>query len=168
MARRLLSVAIKLWRRDATFKVGARVDTWRCVTLIKHLVASASALAAEEVVKANLIEAGGTGVGGKVPSDSCMRLVGAQHHCCRVPSDDVADPRLHRFIAREVRLITRLDGVDVWGRDEGRQCNAEVSGPSEEAHEQELGALGTVCRNGALDLADQARRLRRVGIRDLF
>ena len=38
----------------------------------------------------------------------------------------------------------------------------------EEAHQEELGALGAVGRNGALDLADQACRLRWVGVGDLL
>ena len=154
MSGRLLAVAVELRRVDAPLEVRARIDAGRGMSLIEDLVAGAALLPAEEVVETDLVEARGAGVGGEMPADAGVRLVCAQHHGGGVPTNDVANARLHRLVAREGGLIARLDGVDVRGGGEGREIDAKVARSREEAHQQELGALGAVGRNGALDLAD--------------
>ena len=136
--------------------------------LIEDLVAGTPLLAAEEVVEANLVEARGAGVGGEMPADAGVRLVCAQHHGGGVPANDVADARLHRLISREGGLIARLDGVDVRRGGQGGEIDAKVARSREEAHQEELGALGAVGRDRSLDLTDQACRLRWVGVGDLL
>ena len=136
--------------------------------LVEDLITGAPLLTAEEVIEANFVEARGTGVGRKVPADTRVCLVGAEHHCRGVPANDVPDARLHRLVTREGGLITRLDGVDIRRGDEGGEIDTKVAGSCQEAHQEELGALRAMGRDGALDLADQACRLRWVGIRDLL
>ena len=168
MARRLLAIAVELWCVDAPLKIGARIDARGGVPLIEDLVAGAAHLAAEEMVVPNLVEARCTGVRRKMSADTGVRLVRAKHHGGGIPSNDVADARLHRLVTWECRLVTRLDGVDVRRGRQGWKVNAKFARPREEAHQQELGALRTVGGDRALDLADQACRLRWVGVGDLL
>ena len=168
MPRCLLSITIKLRCADAPLEVGAGVNARGGMTLIEDLVACATLLAVEEVVEADLVEACRTGVGGEVSADAGVGLVRAQHHGGGVPANDVADARLHRLVAGEGGLVTRLDGVDIWRGGQGWQIDAEVARSREEAHQQELGTLGAVGGDRALDLANQACRLRWVGIGDLL
>ena len=128
MSRCLLAIPVKLRRVDAPLEIGARINARRGVPLIEDLVAGAALLTAEEVVEADLVKARGAGVGGKMPADASVRLVCAQHHGGGVPPNDVANARLHRLVAREGGLITRLDRVDVRGGGQGRKVDAKVAG----------------------------------------
>ena len=58
----LLTESFKLRLPDPPLEEGARVDPWGRVSLVEDLVARAANLAAEEVVEADLIEAGRTRV----------------------------------------------------------------------------------------------------------
>ena len=165
---RLLAIAVELRCADAPLEIGARINARGVMPLIEDLIARAALLAAEEVVVTNLVETCRAGVGGEVSADAGVGLVCAHHHGGGVPANDVADARLHRLVAREGGLITRLDGVDVRRGDEGGEIYAKVARSREEAHQQELGALGAVGRDGALDLTDQACGLRWVGVGDLL
>ena len=149
-------------------KEGSRVDPWGRVSLVEDLVARAANLAAEEVVEADLIEAGRTRVRCKVAADPRVLLIGTQHHRRRIPAHDVPDARLHRLVAREARLITRLDGVDV---RRGRKCgeiHAKIASARHQAHHQESGTLWSVGGDRTLELGDQARRIGGICVGDLL
>ena len=168
MPRCLLSITIELWRADAPLQIGARIDAGGGMPLIEDLIAGTPLLTAEEVVEADLVEARSTGVGGEVSADAGVGLVRAQHHGGGVPANDVANARLHRLVAWEGGFVTRLDGVDVRRGRQGGEIDAKVASSREKSHQQKLGALRSVGGDGALDLADQACRLRWVGVGDLL
>ena len=138
------------------------------MSLIEDLVACATLLPAEEVVEANLVEARRARIRCQVSTDSWMLLIGAEHHRRSIPAHDMADARLHRLVAREGRLIARLDRVDVRGGSKRWQINAKVSRPRHEAHHQQLGPLRAVGGDRTLELGDQTRRIGGVRIRDLL
>src|SRR5699024_9514411 len=95
---------------------GPSVDARRSVALEEHLVAGAPLVpAAEEVVEADLVEAGGRGVWGDVAADPDVGPVRPGHHHRRVPPDEGPDAPLNVFVAGKVRLLSRCNGVDVVG-----------------------------------------------------
>ena len=164
----LLAESIKLRLPNPPLKEGARVDPWGRVSLVEDLVARAANLATEEVVEADLIEAGRTRVRCKVATDPRVFLIGTQHHRRRIPAHDVPDARLHRLVAREARLVACLDGVDV---RRGRKCgeiHAKITSARHQAHHQEAGTLRSVGGDRALELGDQARRIGGICVGDLL
>ena len=167
-SRRLLAIAIELWRSETALEIRTGINSGCAVPLIEDLIASTANLAAEEVVVANLIEARGARIRCKVSTDSREALVRAEHHRGGVPANDVADPCLHRLVAWEGRLVARLDRVDIGGGRKGWEVDAEVAGARHEAHHQEAGALWAVSGNGALQLRNQPCRVGWIGVGDLL
>ena len=96
-------------------------------------------LAPEEVVEPHLVERGRAGVGGQVAADGLGADVGPDHHHRRVPADEGPDPALEVLVAGEVRLLVGGDGVDVGGRDGGREVHLLLAGPLEDPHQQVAG-----------------------------
>ena len=82
---------------------------------------------AEEVVEADLVQAGGAGVGGEVAADALEPGVRAQHHGQRVPADHAPDAELHRLVAGEVGLLLGADRVDVAGLGQAREADLELA-----------------------------------------
>jgi hypothetical protein len=113
------------------------VDARRGVALEVHLVPGHPAvLAPEEVVEADLVEGGRTGVGGQVAADGLRPDVGPDHHHGGVPADEGADPALEVLVPRELGLGRGGDGVDVRRRDRRREADLGVAGPLEHPHEE--------------------------------
>ncbi len=151
---------------EATLEEGAGVDARRRMALVVDLVAHArGVLAAEEVVEADLVEAGRRGEGGEVAADARRGHVGAQDHGRRVPADHAPDAQLHVLVAREGRLLLRADGVDVARLGQRRQADVELAGALEELVEHELGALRTELLGQRVERGDPVARLVGVGVR---
>ncbi len=91
-------------------------------------------------------------------------VVRAEHHRCGVPADEPADPELHRFVAREERLLLRRDGVDVPRLSERRDPDVEHPGALEELVEDEPGSLGTARTDEGVERIHPLLRLRRVDV----
>ena len=68
------------------------------------------------------------------------RMVGPHHHDGGVPADVGPDAPLDVLVAGEPRLLVGRDGVDVRGRDRGREADLALPGPLEQLHQQEAGA----------------------------
>ena len=99
---------------QAALEERAGVDAGRGVALEVDVVAGvAVVLAAEEVVEADLVQAGRAGERGEVAADAVGVLVGSHHHHRRVPADEGADAPLDVLVAGEPRLGLAGDGVDV-------------------------------------------------------
>ena len=91
---------------QTAFEERTRVDARRGMTLDEHLIAVAAvALAAEEVVEADLVERGGGRVGREVSAEAVEAVVGAVDHDDRVPADERADAAFDVLVAREPRLL---------------------------------------------------------------
>jgi hypothetical protein len=132
---------VELALGQATFEERPRVHPGRGVALVEDVVAGALAvLAAEEVVEADLVQAGRRGVRGEVPTDAAEPGIGAEDHRRRVPADDPPDALLHALVTREGRLLLGADRVDVAGLGERRQPDLQLSGPLEELVDEEPGA----------------------------
>ena len=88
--------------------------------------------AAEEVVEADLVEHGRRGEGGEVPPDALGFLVRLDDHDGGVPADEPADALLEVLVTREPGFLLRRNGVDVGGRNRGR--DVDVAGPGVREH----------------------------------
>ena len=130
----LLAEPVELLLGEPALEEGAGVDAGRAVALDVDLVAAARVvLAAEEVVEADLVEAGGGLVGRDVTADLEALAVGAGHHDRGVPADEGADPALDLLVAGEPRLALGRDGVDVVGAAQRRDARPASRGPARAA-----------------------------------
>ena len=127
--RQLLAEAVQLVLGQPALQERAGVDAGRRVALEEDLVAGlAVVLAAEEVVEADLVQAGRRGVGGDVPADAEAGPVGAGDHDRRVPPDIGADPALDVLVAGEPRLALGRDRVDVVGAAQAGHADLLLAG----------------------------------------
>ena len=160
----LAAEVVELRFAQSTLEEGAGIDARRGMALVEDLVAHAlGILAPEEVVEADLVEAGGRGEGGQVPADARRRHVGAQDHGRGVPAHHAPDAQLHLLVAGEGGLLLGADGVDVARLGQRRQADVELAGPLEQLVEHELGALRTDLLGQRVERGDPVARL--VGIR---
>ena len=131
--REFLAESVELVLGEPSLEERPRVDAGRGVALDEDLVAGlAVVLAAEEVVEADLVQAGRRGVGGDVPADAEARPVGAGHHDRRVPPDVGADPALGVLIAGEPGLALGRDRVDVVGAAQAGHADLLLPGALEQ------------------------------------
>ena len=165
---RLAPEVVELLLAEPSLQEGARVDARSGVSLEEDLVAGAVVVAAEEVVEADLVEAGGAGVGRQVAADALELGVRAQHHRQRVPADEAPDLELHLLVAREVRLLLGADGVDVAGLDQVRQPDLQLARALEQAEEEEAGAVRAGLLHDRVERVDPLLRLDRVDVRQLL
>ncbi len=132
--RALLAEPVELRLGEASLEVGARVDAGGRVTLEPDLVAATGvALAAEEVVEADLVEAGRGLVGGDVAAHAQAGTVGARHHDRGVPADVGANASLDGLVAREPGLTLGRDGVDEVGAAQRRYADVLLAGSLEKS-----------------------------------
>ena len=132
--RQLLTETVQLLLGQPSFEERAGVDPRCRVALEEDLVAGlAVVLAAEEVVEADLIQAGRGGVGGDVPADAEAGAVGPGHHDGGVPPDVGADPALDVLVAGEPRLALGGNGVDEVGAAQPRHADLLLTGPLQQA-----------------------------------
>ncbi len=143
----LLAEAVELVLGQPALEVGAGVDARRAMALDEDLVATATALlrrcvlAAEEVVEADLVEAGARLVRRDVAADLEPLAVGAGHHDCGVPPDVGADPSFGVLVAGEPRLSLGRDGVDVVGAAQSRDADVGLAGTLEQSEHDVARAL---------------------------
>ena len=139
--QRLAPEVVELLLGEASLQEGPRVDARGGVPLEEDLVAGPVIGPAEEVVEADFVQAGRAGVGGQMTADALEARVGAQHHRQRVPADHAPDPKLHRLVAGEARLLLGRDGVDVAGLDQRWQADVQLSGALQQLVHEEAGAI---------------------------
>ena len=148
----LLAEAVELVLGEPALEVGPGVDAGGGVALDVDLVTAAGVvLAAEEVVEADLVEAGGRLVRRDVAAHLEALAVGARHHDRGVPADERADPALDVLVAGEPRLALGRDGVDVVGAAQRRDADLLLAGALEQPQHDVAGSL-------AAALVDHARR----------
>src|SRR6185437_3732319 len=92
----------------------------------------AMVLAAEEVVEADLVQAGGAGVRRDVAADAVLRAVGAADHDRGVPPDVRPDPALDVLVAGEPGLPLRRDGVYEVRAGQRRDADGALTGAFEQ------------------------------------
>ena len=137
---RLAPEVVELVLAEPPFEERPGVDPRGRVALVEDLVAGlAVVLAAEEVVEADLVQAGRRRVRREVPADAREAAVRAEHHRRRVPADEPADSPLDLLIAREERLLLGADGVDVARLGERRQPDLELAGTLQQLVDEEPG-----------------------------
>ena len=140
--RDLLAEAVELVLGQPALEEGAGVDAGGGVALDEDLVAAAGVvLAAEEVVEADLVQAGRRLVGGDVAADLEALAVGARDHHRGVPADEGADPALDVLVAGEPRLALGRDRVDVVGAAQRGDADLLLAGPLEQLEHHVAGAL---------------------------
>ncbi len=133
-----------------------------------HLVAGLPVgLAPEEMVEADLVQAGGAGVGGQVAADPLGRVVGPHHHDGGVPADVGPDPALDVLVAGEPRLLVRGDGVDVRRGDGGGEAHLVLPGPLEQLHQEEASPGLAAGVEDGVEGVDPLGRLLRIDVGEL-
>ncbi len=137
LVRELLAETVELPLGQAALEERARVHARRCVSLVVDLVAAAGVvLAAEEVVEADLVKAGGGCVRRNVATDLDARPLGAVHHDRRVPPGVGADAALDVLVAGEPRLRLGRDRVDVVGAAQAGHADLLLARSLEQAEHQ--------------------------------
>src|SRR2546425_4752773 len=102
LLERLAAEVVEISLAEPPFEEGPGVDAGAGVTLEEDLVArGAVVLAAEEVVEADLVQGRGRSVGGQVPADARVIVVGAHDHGHGVPAGHATDAELHGLVPRE-------------------------------------------------------------------
>src|SRR5258707_2910422 len=95
----------QLLHGETAFEERAGVDAGRGVSLEIYGVAlELRGARAEEMVEADFVERGGTGVGGNVAADVVLHASGAHDHGQRGSSNPALDSALEFLIAGEQRL----------------------------------------------------------------
>ena len=84
-----------------------------------------------------------------------------------VPSDVGADAAFEVLVAGEPRLFVGRDGVDVGGRDSGREADLGCSRPLEQLHEQEPGPVTTALLDDGVEGVEPLLGLGRVDVGNL-
>ena len=144
----LLTEARELRLVEPALEERAGVDAGGGVALDVDLVAAALvALAAEEVVEADLVERRRRLVRRDVPADLEALAVGRRDGHGGVPAQERADPALDVLVAREPRLALRRDRVDVVGAAQRRDADVLLAGPLEQSQHH-------VARAAAAPVAD--------------
>ena len=150
---------------EAALEEGARVDAGRGMALVVDLVTHARGiLATEEVIEADLVQAGGGRERGEVAADARRGLVGPQHHGHGVPADQAADAPLHVLVAGKGRFLFRADGVDVARLGQRRQTDVKLAGALQQLVQHELGALGSELLGEGIEGGDPVLGLIGVGV----
>jgi hypothetical protein len=137
VAGQFLAEAVQLRLGQPALEERAGVDAGRAVALEEHLVAGlAVVLAAEEVVEADLVEAGRTGVGGDVAADGELGAVRPAHHDRGVPADVGPDAALDVLVPGEPGFAFRRDRVDVVGAAQRGNPDLSLTRPLEQLEHQ--------------------------------
>ena len=164
----LLAEPVELVGAEPLHQVGARVDAGGRVALDEQLVAAAGVvLAAEEVVVADLVEAGGRGVRRDVAADLEALAVGRRHHHRGVPADQAPDLALHLLVAGEPRLALGRDGVDEVGAAQRGHADLLLAGALEEAQHDVAGAVATVGGGEVVEGVEPLLGLLGIDVREL-
>ena len=130
---------------QASFEVGARVDTGRSVALDEqHVTRMLIRGGAPEVVEPDLVEGRSRGVGGDMTAILRGDPVGLHHHRHRIPTDVRLDAPLEFAVAGVVRLVSRRDAVEVRGVGPERQVSARAACVVDQLLKQIMRALGTM------------------------
>ena len=160
---------VQLLLGEPALDEGPGVDAGGGMALEVDLVAGpAAVLPPEEVVEPHLVEGGRAGVGGQVAADGLRADVGPDHHHRGVPADEGPDPPLEVLVTGEVRLLVGGDGVDVGGRDGGREVHLLLPGPLEDPHQQIARPGPTVDVDDVVERVEPLGRLDRIGVGKLM
>ena len=169
----LLAEAVELLLVQAALEEGTGVDARGAVALDVDLVAAAGAvlrrrvLATEEVVEADLVEAGRGLVGRDVAADFQPLAVGAGDHHRGVPPDERANALLDLVVAGEPGLALGRDRVDVVGAPQGGHADLHLAGALEESQHDVPGAFAPAFVDERVEGVKPVGCLVRVDIRKL-
>src|SRR6185437_9508138 len=160
--------AVELLLGEPALEERTGVDARRRVALDEHLVARLTVvLAAEEVVEAHLVQAGGGRVGRDVTAHAHPRPVGAGHHDRGVPPDIGPDPALHVLVAGEPRLALGRDGIDVVRAAQARHAHLLRPGPLQQPEHHVPGPPATAGPDDIVERLDPLPGLIRVDVGEL-
>jgi hypothetical protein len=93
---------------------------------------------AEKVIERDFVQRGGRRERRDVSANALFRLVGADHHCRRVPPDDALDAAFEVRAARHQHLLVGRDGVDVGGVGGERDLDAVLRRVNRQLAQQPL------------------------------
>ncbi len=153
---------------EPALEEGAGVDARRAVALDVDLVAAAGVvLAAEEVVEADLVEAGRRLVRRDVAADLEAGPVRVGDHHRGVPADEGADPALDLLVAGEPRLALRRDGVDVVGAAQRGHADVQLAGLLEQPQHHVARPVAAALVDQLVERLEPVGGLVRVDVREL-
>ena len=164
----LLAEPVELLLVQPSLEVRPGVDAGGAVALDVDLVAAAGVvLAAEEVVEADLVEAGRGLVRRDVAADLEALAVRAGDHHRGVPADEGPDPPLGLLVAGEPRLALGRDGVDVVGAAQRRDADVHLPGAFEQPQHHVAGPLAAALADQGVEGVDPVVGLVGVDVREL-
>ncbi len=150
--RLLLAEAVEGVLVEPALEVRARVHAGGGVALEEDLVAAAgSALAAEEVVVADLVEGRRRRVRRDVAADRDAGALGAVHHDRGVPAQPLAVAALDVFVTGKSGLVLGRDRVDVIGRRDHRHVDVQFMRTLQEAQHDLACSLVAVSRDEGVE-----------------
>jgi len=163
-----LTEPVQILFREAAFHERPGVHARGRVALEEHLVpARGVVLAAEEVIKAHLIQRRGTGIGGNVPADTDIGTLRTVDHHRGVPPHVRPVPALELLVARELSFLVHRDRVHIISGRHHRHTHRPGTGTLQQRTHNVLGTLGTLLRDQRIKGLNPLRGLFRITIRQL-
>ena len=164
----LATEVIELLLAEAPLEERARVEAGGRVSLVEHLVPGTIVLAPEEVVEADLVEAGGRSVGRDVAAEPREAVIRARDHRHGVPPDQPADLQLQALVTGKLRLVVRRDRVDVRASGQSRELDVAALGVVEKLAEKKEGPFVARALENGIQGLHPLRGLLGIGVRDLI
>ncbi len=166
--RVLLPEVVEAVLVEAALEERPCVDAGCGMTLVVDVVAAAGVvLAAEEVVEADLVEAGRRLVGRDVAADAEAGAVRARDHDRGVPADVGADASLDVLVAGEVGLALGGNGVDEVGAAQRRHADGLLTRALQHPQHDVAGAVSTPLVDHLVERAEPVLRLVGIDVRQL-
>ena len=131
------------------------------------VAAAGVVLAAEEVVEADLVQAGRRLVGRDVAADLEALAVGARDHDGGVPADEGPDAALDVLVAGEPRLPLGRDGVDVVGAAQRGDADLALAGALEQLQHHVAGPVLALLVEQGVERVEPLLRLLGVDVGEL-
>ena len=153
---------------EPAFEERTGVDAGCGVALdVDRVAGLAVVLAAEEVVEADLVEAGARRERRQVTADAVGVLVRLDDHGRGVPPDERADAALDQLVTGEPRLALGRDRVDVRRAHGGGEADLQLARPLEKLADQEPGPGLAVHLDDAVEAVEPLLRLLGVDVGQL-
>ena len=132
------------------------------------LPSASSSARLEEMIKSCFKQIGRTRVTGDVPPELAVSLIGAHHHCQRVPSHDGGEALFDSQVTTEYRLLLNRNGVDIGSAELRLPADLVGTCSAHQFIEQKLCPFRTLVGDHGHQGLPPLSGLLRVGVRRAF